>query len=242
MKVTYISHSGFMLEAEDVCFLFDYYRGEIPQIAKEKDIVIFVSHKHGDHYNPAIFKLAEQYPNIHFVVSKDVPAKWQVLKYKEQGIDLTECVTAVRKNAEYTLPLASGKSLQIETLKSTDEGVAYLLTYEGKQYYHAGDLNLWIWEGESRQYNDNMTKAYFRELDKLKGKEIDIAFVPLDPRLEKDAFSGLKSFLEYAKCRKVFPMHFWGEYDMIKKFLFKYPEYKEQIVEIGQEGQTFDKV
>ena len=27
MKITYIGHSGFFVEMEDACFLFDYYKG-----------------------------------------------------------------------------------------------------------------------------------------------------------------------------------------------------------------------
>ncbi len=239
MKITYINHSCFMLESEDVCFLFDYDKGEIPPITDEKDMVVFVSHKHGDHYNPEIFDLVKKYSRIQFVVSKDVPVKWQILKYKEQGIDLEKQVTVVRKNAEYCLFLKNERKLQIETLKSTDEGVAYLVTYDGRCYYHAGDLHLWLWEGESKQYNDNMAGAYFRELEKLREKQIEVAFVPLDGRLGKYAFEGMNAFLENTKCRKVFPMHFWGAYDIIEKYLTMYPEYREQIVKMKEAGQVF---
>ena len=34
---------------------------------------------------------------------------------------------------------------KIRTLRSTDEGVAYLVSYRGKRIYHAGDLNWWHW-------------------------------------------------------------------------------------------------
>ncbi len=47
-KVTYIFHSGFFVEWEDCCFLFDYYKGELPQ-PKEKPLIVFSSHSHGDH-------------------------------------------------------------------------------------------------------------------------------------------------------------------------------------------------
>ena len=238
MKVTYLNHSGFLLETAETYFLFDYYKGEIPQMNPEKDIIVFVSHKHADHYNPEIFELAKHYGNIQFVVSKDVPVKWQILRYEEQGISLSERVTVVRKSMEYNLSLVNGKVLQIETLKSTDEGVAFLLTYEGKRYYHAGDLNLWIWEGESKQYNDNMTKAYFRELSKLKNKELEVAFVPLDPRQEKDAFAGMEAFLENVECKKVFPMHFWDDYEIIEKFLLKHPEQEGKVCRIGETGSA----
>ena len=55
LKITYIEHSGFLLETENAVFLFDYYKGALPQINPQKPLFVFVSHKHGDHYNPDIF-------------------------------------------------------------------------------------------------------------------------------------------------------------------------------------------
>ena len=238
-KITYIEHSGFMMETETATFLFDYYRGTIPKADPHKPFLVFVSHKHHDHYNPEIFELIKQYPDIQYILSKDIPIKWQILKYREQNISLEEHIHAMHKNMVQDIMLSHGKSLTIETFKSTDAGVAYLITDNGKLYYHAGDLNLWIWEGESKQYNDNMTSAYFRELEKLKDKKIDVAFVPLDPRQEKDAFSGMESFLQYTDSKCVFPMHFWGDFDIICRFLAKHPEYKGKIMPIEHTMQEF---
>lgn len=239
MKVTYIGHSGFLLEASDAYFLFDYYEGDIPEMNRDYPLVVFVSHKHQDHYNPVIFELAKKYPHIRYVVSRDVPVKRKIQEFLEQGISLEEKITVVRKNTDTELLLyGQTQPLKITALKSTDEGVAFLLEYKGKKYYHAGDLNLWLWEGESKQYNDNMRMKYFRELEKIKGLTIEAAFVPLDPRQEKDAFEGMESFLSYVRAVKVFPMHFWGKYDIIGSFLDKHPEYEERIVRIERQGQT----
>lgn len=239
MTITYIDHSGFLLETEDAYFLFDYYKGDIPKMSSDKVVVVFVSHRHRDHYNPDIFHLLTENPQIQYVLSKDVPVKKLLQRYEEQGKLSEDIVTIVGKNETQDLMLSSGSILQITTLKSTDEGVAYLLCYEGKTYYHAGDLNLWVWAGETKQYNNNMAANYFRELDKLRNMGIDVAFVPLDPRQEKDAFGGLESFMEYTDSKKVFPMHFWEEFDIIKAFLKKHPEYAEQIMVIEHKGQRF---
>lgn len=239
MEVTYIDHSGFLLDMQDACFLFDYYKGEIPEIAKEKALVVFVSHRHADHYNPDIFELIDRYPEVQFVLSKDVRPKWKILEYREKGIDLESHIMTAAKNEKKEILLANGRPLLVETLRSTDEGVAFILTYEGKTFYHAGDLNLWVWEGESKQYNNHMTAAYFKELEKLKNRKIDIAFVPLDPRLEAHAMEGLESFMEYTQSSHVFPMHFWGEFRMIAAFCKKHPEYKHRIELIEKTGQKF---
>lgn len=239
MKVTYIEHSGFLLETDKAGFLFDYYRGEIPEMNPHLPLFVFVSHKHQDHYNPEIFELIKKYPSVHYILSRDVPVKWQLAKYQEQGISLEEHITVMKKRATVEIPITGGGTLQISTLKSTDEGVAYLISFAGCTFYHAGDYNLWVWEGESEQYNRNMEQAYYRELETLKDEHIDVAFVPLDPRLGGTAFLGLKTFLEATNTVRVFPMHMWQEYSVIQKFLDKYPEYEKQVMKIQFQGQSF---
>ena len=238
-NITYIDHSGFFMELPEVAFLFDYYQGEIPKIAKDKPLVVFVSHRHQDHYNPEILELINTYPEIYFVLAKGVPIKRQIEKYAALGMDLESHIILIRKNVTEPLTLNSGKIVEITTFKSTDEGVAFLLSFEGKTIYHAGDLNQWVWEGESKQYNDNMRNAYLREMTKLDGMDIAVAFVPLDPRLEEHAFDGLTVFLEHAEAKKIYPMHFWGEFGIISKFLEKYPECGSTVRKIGKTGQLF---
>ena len=59
MKVTYLNHSGFLLELEDCYIVFDYYRGELPPLNTKKEVLVFCSHVHGDHYNPKIISLLD---------------------------------------------------------------------------------------------------------------------------------------------------------------------------------------
>lgn len=238
-NITYIDHSGFFTEFPEVAFLFDYYQGDIPKTAKDKPLVVFVSHRHQDHYNPEIFELINVYSEIYFVLAKGVPVKRQIEKYASLGMDLESHIILIKKNVTELLTLNSGKTIEVTTLKSTDEGVAFLLSFEGKTIYHAGDLNQWVWEGESKQYNDNMRNAYLREMAKLDGLEIDVAFVPVDPRLEEHAFEGLTVFLEHAKAKKIYPMHLWGEFGIIDRFLENHPEHSDAIRIIKKAGQLF---
>lgn len=68
--------------------------------------------------------------------------------------------------------------------------------------YHAGDLNDWVWEGESEQYNKQMTGNYRHEIDLLNAylqendinNMLDVAFLPLDPRQEQDYAKGMLYF------------------------------------------------
>lgn len=241
-EVTYIGHSGFSLETDHVTFLFDYDHGDLSQLNREKALVVFVSHKHADHYNPKIFELIHEYPEVLYILSKDVPVKRETEQYEKQGILLQDHILKVGFDSEYRQELSDGSLLEITTLKSTDLGVAFLLKYEGRTYYHAGDLNLWLWKEEGKEYNDKMSRKYFLQLEKLKGMLIDIAFVPLDPRQEEDMFAGIASFMEYTKAKVVFPMHFWGKYQVIPEFIQRYQKYQDRIRIIEREGQKYHEI
>ena len=57
MQVTYIHHSGFLVETERFYYLFDYEKGDLPEMEVKKPIFVLSSHGHGDHYNPEVFAL-----------------------------------------------------------------------------------------------------------------------------------------------------------------------------------------
>ena len=106
---------------------------------------------------------------------------------------------------------------EITCLKSTDEGVAFLVKCGEKTVYHAGDLNWWHWEGEDKAWNNNMAANYKREIKELDGCGMDVAFVPLDGRLENAYYWGMKYFLEHVPVKAVFPMHCWDHYEICQK-------------------------
>ena len=72
IKVLYIEHSGFQVELEDAYFLFDYYRGELPELDPGKKFFIFSSHAHQDHYQRRIFEFQEKMPHTFYILSKDI--------------------------------------------------------------------------------------------------------------------------------------------------------------------------
>ena len=143
IKVTYLGHSGFLAELEDVCLLFDYYKGELPEMDPDQKMAVFVSHSHYDHYRKDIFRLRDRFGQIRFILSDDVPAAEE------------EDVIFVRPNE-----CREVLGLDITTLRSNDEGVAFLVKYKNRTIYHAGDLNWWHWEGEPDAYNTKMRRSY----------------------------------------------------------------------------------
>ena len=218
MNITYINHSGFLVETSKCYYLFDYFKGNLPELKADKPILVFSSHAHGDHYNPEIFDQLKALgmQQVIAVLSKDIPEK----KYPEK----ITCIK-VTFHQSYELPFDT----HLETLLSTDEGVAFLLTCPEGILYHAGDLNDWVWEEETEQYNKHMTGSYRHEVDLLKGRNVAIAFIPLDPRQEKDYARGILYFLTKVDVKKIYPMHYWEQPQVIDQFLNEYPEYHDII-------------
>lgn len=223
MKVTYLYHSGFLVETEENYYVFDYYKGRLPELLAAKPIFVFASHFHADHYNPIIFDLLKEQgmKQIYGIFSWDIAPK-----------RIPQNLEALRVKADGRYVLPGSQSLQ--TLHSTDEGVAFLLTEPEGVIYHAGDLNDWVWAEESKAYNENMTKRYQTEIDKLADKQIHVAFLPLDPRQESDYAKGILYFLEHIKADKVYPMHYWEKPQIIGNFIREYPQYS-PVIQLTEE-------
>ncbi len=224
MRVTYLGHSGFLLEMEEICFLFDYYKGGLPKTDTGKKLLVFASHAHYDHYRKEIFTLRERFPQIRFILSSDIAVGG--------GAD----ILSMQPNEEISV-----FGCTVRTLRSTDEGVAFLVHHYGRTIYHAGDLNWWHWEGEPEEYNTAMRRAYQAEINKLQEEKIDAAFVPVDPRLGEQYCLGLDCFMRRTDTKKVFPMHFWDNYEIFDRLALEECTrgYRDRIVRIEREGQSF---
>ena len=241
MQITYIGHSGFLIEWDYCYMLFDYFIGDIPKMDTNKKILIFASHKHQDHFNPKIFQLYDQYENIEFVLSSDIRLNKD--KLIKQGLkeEISDTILSVKPDNEYELYDNNNNRIILKTLSSTDCGVAFLLTYQEKTLYHAGDLNLWAFKEESKQYNNNMTARFHKILEGLKDVSIDIAFAPLDPRQEEYYYLGLESLINTANVRYAFPMHFWDDPTIIDKFVNERASHLNhtKIMDVNLSGQTW---
>src|SRR5690554_5651140 len=252
MKVTYVYHSGFIVELATATLLFDYYKGELPRLDPNKQIYVFSSHSHHDHFNKGIFSLIKTYPNISFVLSSDI------LTYLEDNDIYNELSEEVRQRLNFikanedklflngnivtsTTNFTDDKFLKVKTLESTDQGVAFLVSIEGKEIFHAGDLHWWTWEGETKQEYKDMTDRVFSEVAKISKVPIDLAFLPLDPRQEDRFYWGFDHYLRTCNIKHAFPMHLWEDYSLITRFknMEDSKDYLSKIMDIESEGQTF---
>lgn len=249
MKITFVHHSCFVVELERTVLVFDYFQGNridgfsftgvLPQFDPEADIWFFASHKHRDHFDMDILKLADVYPNISFVISKDARMSPHFL----QKHGLTKGAGHISYvEAEKTYRFALTENVEVRTLRSNDAGVAFVVTAEGSTFYHAGDLHNWKFEGVGELINGKMEREYKRQLRKLEKQHIDVAFVVLDPRLGAYTNLGLSQFMQSVDADRIFPMHMWQDYSVIPAFkkLCDNRAYADRLQEITRENQAFE--
>ena len=148
MKLDYIYHSGFAIEAEGVTIIIDYYKDSSETIRnqgivhdcllqKPGKLYVLSTHFHPDHFNREILTWKEQRPDIIYLFSKDI------LKHR-------------RANPEDAIYINKGESyeddnLRIDAFGSTDVGISFLIHLQGMSIFHAGDLNNWHWSEESTE-------------------------------------------------------------------------------------------
>ncbi|MBQ9063039.1 MAG: MBL fold metallo-hydrolase [Eubacterium sp.] len=225
MKITHIKHSGFTVELEKTVLIFDWYTGKLPEFRPDQEIYCFVSHSHGDHYGSCIWRLREQYPDVHYILDRNVRVPGAGLKTKAR-LPRAD-VLKVRPHKNYEIG-----SIRIYTLLSTDQGVAFVVAAEDKSIYHAGDLNVWYWEEDSEKENKWQVGMYRKEISRLADYHFDAAFVPMDPRLESHGPDAVAWFLGHVDCRQLIPMHYWSQEADARAYLEepRLQPYREKIV------------
>lgn len=226
MRVTYLNHSGYMVEIDGRILIFDYYKGRLPEIKEESKVYVFASHAHPDHFNRKIFGWEKLYPDIRYILSDDIKDKGPEGKtiFVGPGEDIVL------------------EGLRIRTLRSTDEGVAFFLNLKDQVIYHAGDLNWWHWKEEEDAYNEMMRRGYQREIGKIRDERIDAAFLPLDPRQEEQYCLGFDYFMRHTDTKHAFPMHMWNQYDICGRLL-KDPvsePYRDKVARVTESLQAFE--
>lgn len=232
MYITYLGHSGFLFELTDCYIIVDYYEGTLPILDKNKTVYVLASHSHQDHYNPQVFEILREqsFPtcNVQAVLSKDI-------YYKKIPQDIFYLY--VKPNQVINL----SEEIAVYAFKSTDAGVAFLINTKECTIFHAGDFNDWVWEEATKAENNNMTANFRRELEKIADFPIHVACFPLDPHLGKNYARGLSYFLSKIKPDIVFPMHYWKQDDIIKKFLEEYPAYVSIVCDTEHTQHKFYK-
>ena len=148
--------------------------------------------------------------NIKFILSKDIRLGRNYLIRNGFDLSIKDKIQFVTSMKKYQVD-----DMAIETLRSTDAGVAFVISVKGMNIYHAGDLNWWNAEGRGELYGEVYGREYKRALKSILNKHFDIGFVPLDSRMGEDGyFLGLDYFIKNIDCDNIFPMHMWDDYDV----------------------------
>jgi L-ascorbate metabolism protein UlaG (beta-lactamase superfamily) len=226
MRVTYIDHSSFLVEFSSCAFLFDWFRGEVPPVAADKRLFVLASHAHPDHYSADIFAQYADRAGTEFVLSRDIK------KIPRVAASITRL--AAHESAVFD-------DVRIETLGSTDTGVSFLIEVEGKRIFHMGDLNWWDWGAEDTPEDAaKMEHDYRVELARLVKRPLDLAFVPLDPRLGDGFWKGIDALMRTVPVRHAIPMHCWGDPEIAARLcaLDCAAPYRDRIIALTASGQT----
>ncbi len=240
MRLHYIYHSGFAVEAEGVTVIIDYYkdsseternRGIVHDYLLQRPGRIYVlsTHFHPDHFNREVLEWKKLHPDIRYIFSKDILKQRRAAK---------EEATYIKKGEIY-----EDECLRVDAFGSTDAGSSFLIHLQGLSIFHAGDLNNWHWSEESTE--EEIRKAdgdFLAELKDLKEKapETDLALFPVDRRMGKDYMKGAKQFIEQIKTTIFVPMHFGEDYEGGNAFHRFAEEAGIRFIAIGGRGESFE--
>lgn len=89
--IWYLDHSAIAVETNNHLLLFDLFGKTLqppkgmglaqgfvnPDELLDKDVVIFVSHEHPDHFDPAIFSLRDRLKRVRFVLPEEFDEIYQ---------------------------------------------------------------------------------------------------------------------------------------------------------------------
>ncbi len=213
-RITYLHHSGFICELKDCILVFDYYTdpaGRLEEVLEnaEKPVYFFVSHFHGDHFNPSIRRYEKRAAG--YILHSDCSLK------------VVDC--------DRIHHIEVGDSLvtdhfQVRMYGSTDVGGSFWIFHAGGSIFHAGDLNWWHWAGESDLENGDARDMFFKELKNIDETEADIVFFPVDARQAVAREWGVKAFLDKIRVKSILvPMHAFGSrWVPSYEFRWKYPD------------------
>lgn len=239
MTITYIYHSCYLIEFEELSLLFDFYQ-DVPRsdgtnwitdylLKKEEDLYVFCSHSHSDHFNPEILSWRKRKKNIRYIFSDELLQSTKVLSDDAYFLKKEE--------------LFKDHRIKVKAFGSTDAGGSFLVGYKDKLYFHAGDLNNWHWKEEvSAEEALAFENKFLCELELLseKSEDMDVVMFPIDPRLGKYFMRGAEQFISRIDTDYIFPMHFGDKYQLVNKFSEIAEKYNCNYMPITHQGQSYN--
>ena len=248
MTLTYIFHSGFVLETEQSILVFDYWMdpsGVMDSVIQsEKPMYVFSSHFHEDHFTKDIFEWKKQKLNITYILSKDI--------YKHRRANKEDADVWLAKGGIW-----SDDTISVWALGSTDSGVSWIVETEGHRIFHAGDLNNWYAKfltddnPDQQRYSFEMEetfnpiaheKQFLGELKDIRkvADSFDVVMFPIDGRVGNGYTLGARQFIERFKVGMFVPMHFTTGFESSWRMKEFTDEKNITFWEINREGETIE--
>lgn len=201
LDIVYLHHSGFAVMTDKHLLIFDYYQDPADKLPAlpglGKTCYVFSSHAHGDHFIPAISEWQDKVAG--YILSNDIKSAGGLAVKPEQ----------IHYAGLYQQLELEG--VKVTTYGSTDQGLSFAVEADGWRIFHAGDLNWWHWKGDTPE-NLRLAEEGFRsELARLSGDVFDVAFFPVDSRLEECRTMGVNEFIQTVQVRQLVTMHHCGD-------------------------------
>ncbi|WP_319759493.1 hypothetical protein [Maridesulfovibrio sp.] len=205
VRLVHIFHNCFVLEVGEISYVFDIpadrFRSKKVLTALQRslcgrDVVVFFSHSHQDHFAPDYREVCLGAKSLQAVISDDIEEMYPDLDFSDALI--------VEPDEDYEF-----NGLAIRTFMSNDLGVAFFFrTAEGVKVYNGGDLACWDWENASP--NELVfTRSFFSSVvEKMTEYSPHIVFSNVDRRLE--SLAGGPQLVKEVKPQVFVPTHALG--------------------------------
>jgi L-ascorbate metabolism protein UlaG (beta-lactamase superfamily) len=219
-----------MLIGNELVIIDCYQKEPISDLKGFEKVLVMATHGHPDHFSRHIFDWMEQNPSIEYVLSSDI----------EQHIGGRVPAMA---HVNYISPgqKLMTRGIEIQAFGSTDEGCSFAFWWHDKLLFHSGDFNLWDWKNEAGpEYIQEAEEAFEKILTDIAGSisEPDVAFFPVDPRMEIEYYRGAVRFAETIRPKLFVPMHFGSMFNPPESF---YPDMESlaPVAPITKRGDEF---
>ena len=211
--IWYLGHAGWAVKTKNHLFIFDYVWvprssaiPENPSLSdgyidpveiKDCSVFVFVSHSHGDHFDPAIFGWERFVENI-----------WYIFGWKADKNPRYHYLTEPKKMTQID-------GVEIFNINHAFDGIpegAFLVKKDGLVIFHSGDHGC---------TEDNLNPLFKTNIDYLAQQEdrIDIAFISqFGRRGGGEVNRGDLYTIEKLRPKITFPMHQGGGERFYKKF------------------------
>ena len=219
IKIQYLYHSGFRVETANHIFIFDYFQGNVRM--GDKDTYVFSSHGHPDHFNLQIFEWQDQKQDINYILSDDIS-----IQQKKENIFILSPYDEIQID-----------DVRIKAYGSTDLGVSFLIQCLGITLFHAGDFNWWYWWKDTPEEITKAELLFKEEVARIKGESIDIAFFPVDPRLEHKYCVGADYFIQEVAPKILIPMHVGEHVETSQQYAEKMKDSPTKVIAITASNQ-----